>query len=90
VSAVVIASGIRGRLRCIRFVVLGFDYVIDLATGFLVIQVMNFFLAGTCIAKYLSPFMFPVYLLMFLFRFNGGLQVIWKTRDSISLIWLKC
>jgi hypothetical protein len=37
VSAVVIASGIRGRLRCIRFVVLGFDYVIDLATGFLVV-----------------------------------------------------
>jgi len=37
VSAVVIASGIRGRLRVIRFVVLGFDYVIDLASRVLVV-----------------------------------------------------
>jgi hypothetical protein len=51
VSAVVIAIGIRGRLRRIWFVVLGLDYVIDLASGFLVIQVMNLFLAGTCICQ---------------------------------------
>ena len=53
VSAVVIASGIRGRLRSKRFIMARFDYFVDLAVRLLVIQVVNFFLTRTCICQIL-------------------------------------
>jgi hypothetical protein len=51
VSAVVIACGVRSRLRSKRLIVARFDYFVDLAVRLLVIQVVNFFLARTCICQ---------------------------------------
>jgi hypothetical protein len=53
VIAVVIARGIRSRLRGERFIVAGFDYFVDLAIRLLVIQVVNFFLARARIRQIL-------------------------------------
>jgi len=51
VSAVVVARGVRSRLRSERFIVARFDYFVDLAVRLLIIQVVNFFLAWTCICQ---------------------------------------
>ena len=51
VSAVVIACSVGSRLRSERLIVASLDYFVDLTIRLLVIQVMNFFLAGTCICQ---------------------------------------
>jgi hypothetical protein len=51
ISAVVVARSVRSRLRSERFIVVRFDYFVDLAVRLLIIQVVNFFLAWTCICQ---------------------------------------